>query len=65
MPYSEKQVADKITRTTEAWEEHALDAKFAEMTLDQLKAKVPSLDCGEKMASAAPARSGHQKAPGV
>jgi hypothetical protein len=35
MPYSEKQVAGKITRTTEAWEEHAEDAKFAEMTLDQ------------------------------
>jgi hypothetical protein len=26
MPYSERQVADKITRTTEAWEEHAEDA---------------------------------------
>jgi len=52
MPYSENQVADKITRTTEAWEEHALDAKFAEMTLDQFKAKVkPSLDCREKIAN--------------
>jgi len=52
MPYPEKQVSDKITRTTEAWEEHALDAKFAEMTLDQFKAKVkPSLDCREKIAS--------------
>ncbi|MGH8590039.1 MAG: hypothetical protein ACREXX_12130 [Gammaproteobacteria bacterium] len=45
-------MADKLTRTTEAWEEHALDAKFAEMTLDQFKAKVkPSLDCREKIAS--------------
>ena len=52
MPYPEKQVADKITRTTEAWEEHAGDAKFAEMTLDQFKAKVkPSLDSREKIAS--------------
>jgi hypothetical protein len=52
MPYSERQVADKITRTTEAWEEHAEDAKFAEMTLDQFKAKVkPSLDCRKKIAS--------------
>jgi hypothetical protein len=25
----------KITRATEAWQEHAEDAKFAEMTLDQ------------------------------
>jgi hypothetical protein len=40
MPYSEKQVYDKITRTTGAWEEHAEDAKFAEMTLDEFKAKV-------------------------
>jgi hypothetical protein len=52
MPYSEKQVAGKITRTTEAWEEHALDAKFAEMTLDPFKAKVkPSLDYRERIAS--------------
>ena len=52
MPYSEKQVAGKITRTTEGWEEHTEDAKFAEMTLDQFKAKVkPSLDCREKIAS--------------
>ena len=52
MPYSEKQVAGKITRTTEAWEEHALGAKLAETTLDQFKAKVkPSLDCREKIAS--------------
>jgi hypothetical protein len=52
MPYPEKQVSEKITRTTEAWEEHAGDAKFAEMTLDQFKAKVkPSLDCREKIAS--------------
>ncbi len=44
MPYSEKQVAGKITHTTEAWEEHTEDAKFAKMTLDQFKAKVkPSL----------------------
>ena len=52
MYYSEKQVAGKITRTTEAWEEHALPVKFAEMTLDQFKTKVkPSLDCREKIAS--------------
>jgi hypothetical protein len=52
MHYSEKQVAGKITRTTEAWEEHPEDAKFAEMTLDEFKAKVkPSLDCREKIAS--------------
>ena len=52
MPYPEKQVSDKIIRTTEAWEEHALDAKFAEMTLDEFKAKVqPSLDSREKIAS--------------
>ena len=52
MPYPEKQVSDKITRTTEAWEEHAVDAKFAEMTLDEFKAKVkPSLDSREKIAS--------------
>jgi hypothetical protein len=52
MPYPEKQVSGKITRTTEAWEEHALEAKFAEMTLDQFKAKVtPSLDYREKIAS--------------
>jgi hypothetical protein len=41
-----------ITRTTEVWEEHAEAAKFAEMTLDEFKAKVkPSLDCREKIAS--------------
>ncbi|MCA1605546.1 MAG: hypothetical protein LC775_08775 [Acidobacteria bacterium] len=52
MSYSEKQIASKITRTTEGWEERAEDAKFAEMTLDQFKAKVkPSLDCREKIAS--------------
>ena len=39
MPYSEKQVSDKIARTTEAWEEHAEGVKFAEMTLDEFKAK--------------------------
>ncbi len=63
MPYSEKQVAGKITRTTEAWEEHTEDAKFAEMTLDQFKAKVkPSLDLPREDGQlAAPARSGHQK----
>ena len=52
MPYSEKQVSDKIARTTEAWEEHAEGVKFAEMTLDEFKAKMqPSLDCREKIAS--------------
>ena len=52
MPYPEKQVSDKIIRTTEAWEEHAGDAEFAEMTLDEFKAKVkPSLDSREKIAS--------------
>ena len=52
MHYSEKQVYDKITRTTEAWGEHAEVIKFAEMTLDQFKAKIkPSLDCREKIAS--------------
>ena len=52
MHYSEKQVYDKITRTTGAWEEHAEAIKFAEMTLDQFKAKVmSSLDCREKVAS--------------
>jgi len=51
MSYSKKQVAGKITRATEGWEEHTEDAKFAEMTLDQFKAKVkPSLDCREKIA---------------
>ena len=51
-PYPEKQVSDKIIRTTEAWEEHAGDAEFAEMTLDEFKAKVkPSLDSREKIAS--------------
>ena len=45
-------MSDKIARTTGAWEEHAEDAKFAEMTLDQFKTKVqPSLDCREKIAS--------------
>jgi hypothetical protein len=38
MSYSEKQVAGKITRTTEGWEELTLDAKFAEMTLDEFRA---------------------------
>jgi hypothetical protein len=52
MHYSEKQVADKIARTTEAWEEHAEGVKFAEMTLDEFKAKMqPSLDSREKIAS--------------
>jgi hypothetical protein len=52
MPYSEQQVLDKITRTSDAWDEHAEDAKFAGLTLDQFKAKVkPSLDCRDKIAS--------------
>jgi len=52
MYYSEKQVYDKITRTTEAWGEHAEGIKFAEMTLGEFKAKMqPSLDSREKIAS--------------
>ena len=52
MHYSERQVYDKITRTTGAWEEHAEAIKFAEMTLDEFKAKMkPSLDCRKKVAS--------------
>ena len=52
MRYSEKHVYDKITRTTEAWGEHAEAIKFAEMTLDEFTAKMqPSLDSREKIAS--------------
>ncbi len=52
MHYSEKQVLDKITRTTDAWEEHAEGVKFAEMMLEEFKAKIrPSLDCREQIAS--------------
>jgi hypothetical protein len=52
MHYSEKQVSDKITRTTEAWAEHATDIKFAEMKLDEFKEKMkPSLDSRERIAS--------------
>ena len=52
MPYSEKQVAGNIIRATGAGEEHAEAIKFAEMTLDEFKAKVkPSLDCREEIAS--------------
>ena len=53
MPYSEKQVVGKITRTSEAWEEHALDAKFVEMTLDQFNAKMkPSFWIAERRSPA-------------
>ena len=51
MPYSEKQVSDKIETTIEALETNAKDETFAEMTLAQFKAKVkPSLDARTKIA---------------
>ena len=51
MPYSDKQVSDKIETTIEAWEANAKDENFADLTLAQFKAKVkPSLDARTNIA---------------